>query len=224
MKKRILICDDQPRFITEFKKRYSQDYEIEVVDDVRKVTATLQSRRQLPDLLMLDLYHPLAVDEEFEQRRQVAERELLRLDEQVKKTKEAVELTWAPLGAKVLQDLRKHYGAEELPVIMYSQRGLFLLDEEEVRLIEENDGEWLLKKQFSPLMEKIRMERVMRAARRGRVMRKYQRALSFSWSLTAFLLSLHFLPSAALTWHFLAAVSGGVITHLMVKNRIKCVF
>ena len=219
MKKRILICDDQPRFINEFKKRFGQDYEIEVVDDVRKVMAVLQSRSRLPDLLMLDLYHPLAVDADFEERRQAAERELTRLDEQVKKTKAAVELTWSPLGAKVLRELRKHYGAEELPVIMYSQRGLFVLDEEEVRAIEENEGEWLLKKQFGPLTEKTRMERVMRAARRGRLVKKYRRALSVSWAVTMFMVSLHFLPFTAVGWHLLVGVSGGLLSYLVLKEE-----
>lgn len=219
MKKRILICDDQPRFISEFKKRYSQDYEIEVVDDVRKVMAVLQSSSQWPDLLMLDLYHPLAVDATFEEHRQAAEKELALLDAQIKKTKAAVELTWSPLGAQVLQELRQHYKAEELPVIIYSQSGLFVLDEEGVRTIEENDGEWLLKKQFGPLMEKTRMERVMRIARRGRLVKKYQRALGVSWAVTLFMVSLHFLPFPAVWWHLLLGLGGGLLSYLVVKKE-----
>lgn len=216
MKKRILICDDQARFITEFKKRFSQDYEIEVVDDVRQVMAALQSGSQLPDLLMLDLYHPLVVDAEFEEHRQAAERELARLAEQVKKAKTAVELTWSPLGAQVLQELRQHYGAEELPVMIYSQSGLFVLDEEKVRAIEENDGEWLLKKQFGPLTEKTRMERVMRTARRGRLVKKYQLLVGVSWAVTLFMVSLHFFPFTAVVWHLLVGVGGGLLSYIWI--------
>jgi hypothetical protein len=57
----ILYCDDQERFREEFLARHRDRFEIETTDKIVSVLPDLLSRRQeeLPDLLLLDLYHDI---------------------------------------------------------------------------------------------------------------------------------------------------------------------
>lgn len=222
MKRDVLICDDQQVFIEEFKQRHGQYYEIREVNDVGMLVDRLHDMKHLPDLLLLDLYHPRAQGEDFEQKREVAEQELANLDEQIKITKAAVEAAWNPVGLEILKDIRQDFSAEELPVIIYSQRGLFLLDDEKVRLVDEYDAHWLLKRQFGPITEKTRMDRVMRHEQKTTSLPKvYNRALTISWSITAIVLAVYVLPIDSLMWQIAVGVLGGLATNMVANYYNK---
>jgi CheY-like chemotaxis protein len=182
-RKRVLICDDQERFIEQFKKNHSDYFDITPVRDVRQVIDELHGMKTLPDIVLLDLYHPTNEDEGFEVRRQKAEAELKKLNMQIDNTKRAVDATWQPLGIEILADIRREYTPQSLPVVIYSQRGLFLLDDAQVRSVEEHNGHWLLKNQFCPRTEKMRMDRIMNYAGQARpLLSAYRRALVVSWA------------------------------------------
>ncbi len=91
-KKRVLICDDQDRFIEQFRENHSDYFDIISVHDVRQVIDELHGMKVLPDVLLLDLYHPIHEDADFEARRLKAEEELSKLNEQIDRTKKAVSL------------------------------------------------------------------------------------------------------------------------------------
>jgi CheY-like chemotaxis protein len=187
-KKDILICDDQERFIKTFKQNHSSFYDIEEELDIRKLMDKLGKHK--PDLVLLDLYHPRDDNSDFETRRQAAEIELKKLDEQIKKTKDAVEATWTPLGLDILQDIRKKYNAYELPVIIYTQRGLFLMNDEQVRLVEENKGHWMLKNEYTGRTEKARMDRIIANSEKVKKLRRY--IIMITGAVVGLLISLFF--------------------------------
>lgn len=217
-KKDVLICDDQQVFIEDFKQRHGEYYEIREVNDIRVLVDKLHDIKHLPDLLLLDLYHPGVQGADFEQKRDVAERELTNLDEQIKITKAAVEAAWNPIGLEILKDIRRDFSADELPIIVYSQRGLFLLDDEKVRMVDEYDAHWLLKRQFGPITEKTRMDRVMRHEQRPNSLAKvYNRALTISWSITAIVLAVYVLPIDSLLWQIAVGVLGGFATNIIAN-------
>ena len=152
----------------------------------------------------------------------MAERELANLDEQIKITKAAVEAAWHPVGLEILKDIRQDFSAEELPVIIYSQRGLFLLDDEKVRLVDEYDAHWLLKRQFGPITEKTRMDRVMRDQKTTSSLPKiYNRALTISWSISAIVLAVYVLPIESLLGQIVVGVLGGLATNVVANYYDK---
>lgn len=54
----VLVCDDQEVFIEDFKRRHGQHYRILVENDIGELVDRLHNMKRLPDLLLLDLYHP----------------------------------------------------------------------------------------------------------------------------------------------------------------------
>lgn len=85
----------------------------------------------------------------------------MKLDVQIDITKEAVESAWEPLGLEILEDIRKHFDAKQLPVIIYTQRGFSLLDNNQLEKVEKLEGNWLQKKIAQPNTERIAINRVL---------------------------------------------------------------
>lgn len=220
-RKRVLICDDQDRFIDQFKKNHSEYFDIIAVHDIRQIIDRLHDMKPLPDIVLVDLYHPYNEDDGFQIRRQTAEAELTKLNEQIDITKKAVDATWQPLGLKILGDIRNEYTPQRLPVVIYSQRGLFLLDDEQVRSVEEHNGHWLIKDQFGPRTEKVRMDRIMNYAGQARpLLIAYRRTLAISWAVFIAVLVGMNISGTVITkglGGLVLGVIGGVLTHLLIK-------
>ncbi len=157
--KKILICDDQKRFIDNFKKNHSGYYDI--MDEMETRRLLDKIKKYKPDLLLLDLYYPKDDNDDFEDRRQKAEAELAKLSEQIENTKKAVSATWEPRGIDILKEIRNKYDSKKLPVIIYTQRGLFLLDDKEVRSVTQNKGHWMLKNEYHPHTEQTIMDGII---------------------------------------------------------------
>lgn len=155
----VLICDDQNRFIEDFRNNHKNHYDIREISDIRELIDRLNEKK--PDVVLLDLYHPKDCNSNFEERRLNAEEELKKLDKQIISTKKAVDLVWEPIGLDILKDIRKNSQTTDLPVLIYSQRGLVLLGDDQLQEVEKLKGHWMLKKVYSPNTEKIRIDRVI---------------------------------------------------------------
>lgn len=220
-RKRILICDDQDRFIKKFKENHSDYFDITPVRNICQVIDEIHGMKTLPDIVLLDLYHPINEDDGFEERREKAENELEKLNAQIDNTKHAVDATWRPLGLDILADIRKEYAPQRLPVVIYSQRGLFLLDDEQVRSVEEHNGHWLLKNQFGPRTEKMRIDRIMNYAGQAKpLLTAYRRALVISWAVFLVVAVVCFAPGTVIEktlGGLVLGVAGGVFTHILIR-------
>lgn len=238
MYKNVMICDDQQVFIDKFKEEHKDYYTVEEVNDVRVLTNRLHNMKRLPDVLLLDLYHPQVQGEDFDQKRDEAEKELVKLNEQVKVTKKAVEKVWEPLGLSILKDIRKDFKAEQLPVIIYSQRGLFLLDDEDARRVDECDAHWLLKQQFKPVTEKTRIDRIIRdekiiaafskksndEKRMASLLKRYKLTLIIFCIIAAFTLVFFVLPINSVLCQILISIISSVTAGILIDipyRRIK---
>lgn len=146
---RILYCDDNGSFQQDFVRRHSdQNFEISTISDLGLVTNTLESLRsesKFPDVLLLDLFHP--VDRpDFELRRAAAETQLRVLREEINRTRQAVYEAWSPSAIPILASIRKLFDPVELPVIVYTQFGFLLVQGDDIRRIEEDlEAGWLIK-------------------------------------------------------------------------------
>lgn len=196
---RILFCDDQARFRQGFVDRHSDHYEIIAVADIGGVSQKLTEMRTLPDLLLLDLYHPNMSGEEQPAKTAIAEASLADLDLQIDRTKAAVLDAWSPTGLAMLKLIRRRYPPSALPIALYTQKGLLLLDDAELREALQLNADWLLKKKNpDPAMERIWIERILHHAmadRANAAASKYKWILLFSWVALAVSLAAHFFPT-----------------------------
>jgi CheY-like chemotaxis protein len=209
-RKNILICDDQQRFITKFRENHGAFYDIREETDIRKLMDRIKDSK--PDLILLDLFHPKDDNKDFEERRLNAEKELKCLDIQIQKTKEAVEATWMPMGLEILKDIRENYSTKKLPVIIYSQRGLLLINDDQVRFVEELDGYWMVKNEYSARTEKTRMDRIMAYTGKSKpILQFYRILLIASWSVFVLIASILFF-NLDIIWDLVIGIIGGLIT------------
>lgn len=160
--KRALICDDQDRFLEEFMRRHKDYYDITTTRDSRELLELLTGPNGVPDILILDLYFPVdSTDSGFADKVSAAEMQLAKLDQQISATKKAVLDAWTPHGIELLRSIRERWTAAELPVVIFTQKGLLLLDDAQIRAVEELDGHWLLKGRLARETEAIRLDRIM---------------------------------------------------------------
>lgn len=165
-KLRIRYYEDQEDFSTAFADRHKPHFDVEPRADVTKALGDLLSveRGDLPDLVLLDLYHetdPSLSEEIREQRNAEAETAIAELNEAAERLKQLVDRAWKPVGIDVAVELRRHYPAHVLPIMIYSQKGLFILDDEQMRRVEEADIDWMLKDsiRFSAATEEAQIRR-----------------------------------------------------------------
>lgn len=196
----VVFCDDQDRFRTEFEKNHKDYYDIINVDNTDNLIQVLDNLKKLPDIVLLDLYHPRDHNDDFEERRLKAEAELTKLDEQIEITNQAVLEVWEPHGIEILKSIRLKYPVHKLPVAIYTQKGLILLEDNKLREVEQLGAHWLLKKKLSPNTEKTRIDRIIIRDKQlgistSESTKWYRIALAISWLFVGLLASRLFLDT-----------------------------
>lgn len=160
MKRKILYCEDQENYRQHFENNHKDNFEIELISNLRELLSKLKGMDKLPDLLLLDLYHPRGSRNQ-EKNAETANLKLKELREKTKEVKEYVDKAWAPDALEVLREIRRYYTSQQLPVLIYTQRGLLLLDDLQVREVEKLEAGWLIKdsERITPTTEELRIER-----------------------------------------------------------------
>ena len=211
----IMLCDDQARFRDEFIRNHQAHYNIITLDDSATLIDKIAQLKQLPDIILLDLYHPRDNNPDFEQRRLKAEAELTKLDEQIEATNKAVLDTWEPHGIDVLRAIRQQYPVHKLPVAIYTQKGMILLNDDQLRAVEQFDGHWLLKKKLSARTEKTRIDRLivydksLNKPKSNNML--YRMVLTISWLIISLFVSKLIFDSTGFQ-NILITIIGSIIT------------
>jgi CheY-like chemotaxis protein len=220
-KKVIVYCDDQKRFIDEFIQRHGSYFDILPVADTRDLLKSIEQLKKPPSLVLLDLYHPREDDANYAEKATLAEESLAKLDAQIEETNKAVLNAWEPTGLEILKLIRQKYPQEKLPIAIYTQKGLMLLGDNEMREAELNGADWLIKKKLSARTEEIAINRIiMRTPERitNKSVKNYRWGLAFSWLLIGLLASRLIFNTNQFTDISVAAVIGiltALITYLI---------
>ena len=142
----VLYYDDQKKHREAFMARHGERFNVEPRADISDVLSLLEKRRSLPDLLVLDLYHDIdRSDAAQAQRVAEAEAALEELNGMLWRVKDKVNSAWQPVALDALKRVRERFSARELPIMIYSQRGLFFLDEGQMKQVEDVQAHWMLK-------------------------------------------------------------------------------
>lgn len=143
----IFYVDDQEGYRIRFKDRHRDKFEITDFEEPAKLLEALKETRQLPDLVLLDLYYPPkdCTKEAQQEKVRHARAQLNEFNKSIAALKKAVDDAWEPEGLFWLGEIRKKFPRQKLPVLVYTQRGLLLLEDKQLSEIEDNGADWLLK-------------------------------------------------------------------------------
>lgn len=145
-KYKVYYWDDEEIFLNRFEKRHSKDYEIDSFTNFSDLTKRLATTTEPPDIILLDLYQSKDMEEAgFEVKNAQAEEALKNLSSVLDDVKVKVEAVREPIGIEVLKTIRKIKESASIPVVIYTRRGLLILEDESIRDVADNNGKWLLK-------------------------------------------------------------------------------
>jgi len=167
----ILYCDDQAAYRERFLTRHAEHFDIDLADDISGVVDNLEEREELPDLLVLDLYHDMdRSDPDHDRRVAEAKAALDGLNEKLREVRSKVDSAWQPDALETLKQVRERFSPRALPVLVYSQRGLFFLEESQMKEVEDAQAHWMLKDK-SAHYEAARMRRMVKQPPQRRLAR-----------------------------------------------------
>lgn len=159
-KRKILFVDDNPIFQDLFIHRHGNVYDVECITDHGDVIPKLQQMKvegKFPDLLLSDLYYPRGRSKKALDLIDIADRKLQEFHDFESNLKKLVRQTYEPIGARVIKEIREIYTQKQLPILIYTQTGLLLLDDEMIQKLEALDAGWLLKDRYSTQTEQIKI-------------------------------------------------------------------
>ena len=164
-KRKVWYWDDKPDALASFVKRHKDIFDIKCFNDVVEFLDSIRHIKptspEFPDVALVDLYalrSSTSIDKgEIEEACKKMEL-LLQLERNLK---DYVDDAWESSGVEVVRWVRESYSFEELPISLYTQRGLVLLEDDLIMELEMFGTSWLLKNQFSPETERIMLNRQM---------------------------------------------------------------
>jgi hypothetical protein len=144
----IFFCDDKPKWTDKFKARHGDSFDIKTTNDSNKFESELEElvrRGLVPDIILIDLYHPKEHKNEEEQKRKVeaGDRAIIELEATIKDKKGPITDAWQPLGYLLLEQARKL--CPRTPIAIYTEQGLTLAENNELDRVSRANGEWFLK-------------------------------------------------------------------------------
>ncbi|MDR2861939.1 MAG: hypothetical protein LBV07_05270, partial [Syntrophobacterales bacterium] len=184
----ILYCDDDPEEIKKFKTNHGNRFEIETLTgwhDFELKLEELIAQGKIPDIILIDLFHPKHDDESIQVQRNIEAKEALdQLKENIAQTKKIVESAWLPHGLEMLEQAgttlkraREQYHNRDIPVpveleipipiAIYTKQGISLVDDRELEYVATHKGKWILKGR-SLSYESVRLMRMWKHLKESR--------------------------------------------------------
>jgi len=153
---RVLIIDDNPKYIEAFVERQHEHYEIVAIEnesEVLRTLSTLEADDAFPDVFVVDMYYPRGSDAASLERIDIANQKLREFAEVEHRLRASIRESFEPLGLNALKQIRKVFSAEEVSVLVYAQSGMLLLSDQSIQDIERLGATWLLKDRYDARTE-----------------------------------------------------------------------
>lgn len=164
MKKlKVLYCDDQRKFIDKFIERHGNNFDIQTISNIGDVYHTLRELKQLPDILLLDLYHPRESPNQKELEA-TANEHLEMFKNNMVDVANYINAAYHPVGIDVAREIREHYPASKLPILIYTQFGFLFLNDDKMRDIYQLHADFLAKdnERILPVTEEIQIRHAIK--------------------------------------------------------------
>lgn len=149
---KILYADEEDSYLDALRQRYGKE-NVQYVNDLGQLGNYLDSVRgttEEPDILLLDIYwpHKDADHPEVQRVREKTERLKEEVIHRIKDMSAVYQMEFSPRGIKALAEIRKKYLGTELPIVLYTSKGHFLLsdpDQDWLTGAVEHGAAWLCK-------------------------------------------------------------------------------
>jgi hypothetical protein len=153
----VLIVDDNPKYIAQFRERQQDYFAIESIMSEAEVMPTLarmDAEGRFPDYFLVDMYYPTGPNESPELI-DAANKRLREFAELEATTQHIVQQSFEPLGLRLIRKIRDILTPAQLPILMYSVSGLVSVGDHGFREIERLGGTWLLKDRYDAQTEEV---------------------------------------------------------------------
>lgn len=153
---RALIIDDNPGYIKMFIERQRGHYDIEAISSEDVVMSTLsrmESRNELPDIFLVDMYYP--TEDEDLGLIDIANTKLREFAQLENETQKLMSEAFSPIGLSILRQVRRIIPASKLPMAMYTTSGLVTIGDRDFREVQRLECGWLLKDRYDERTEEV---------------------------------------------------------------------
>lgn len=162
-RKKLWYYDDNPERLQVFIDRHGSEFEITAFNNpIEMIEAACVAcpGENWPDVVLVDMYAPID-SRETAAAHIDADRMLLDFMKLERELKVYVDAAWRPNGADVVSIVRRTYTADELPIAIYTQRGLVLLKDTIISNLEWLGVQWVIKDRFSAETERLMFNNII---------------------------------------------------------------
>ncbi len=191
----ILLLDDKKTWRDNFEQHHRNDYDITQAATGREYDVQLErmlAEKHPPDLILIDMYHPKYPDDEVRQEAAniKGEAAIQALDDAIQSARGPILDAWDPYGIKILERTRTLIDAKgyrNIPLVLYTQQGHIIANNDELKRVSELRGEWLIKNKANAEYESYRINEMIGI--REQKKQNYRRAYrNVSWALASLLI------------------------------------
>lgn len=162
----LLLCEDQEEYADELRDDLDDYFKIDICSNLEGLVPRLeelQSKNQMPNILLLDLY--------WKKHKQISDEERSKISklvddfrQYINDFKNNVSDVLAPHGLMYLSLIREKFSAATLPIMMYTRAGPFTLDGFQIEQIYENNANFLIK-YYDPALKNYLIRRFIERER-----------------------------------------------------------
>ena len=191
----ILFLDDKREWREHFEQQHGDEYDVTLVSSGREFDLRLErmvAEGHPPDVVLIDLYHPKYPDEPERQAEltKAGDAAIQDLETAIQKARGPILAAWDPYGVEILDRARKFLDAKghgDIPLAIYTQQGLTIANNEELKRVSQLRGEWLIKNKSNADYESHRLNEMiaLRERKKDNYRRVYQNT---SWMVAALLM------------------------------------
>lgn len=143
----VLYIDDKRRWLNEFETNHSSDYHLVLVQEAKDFEPTLKkmiASGHEPDIILIDLFLPKHNDKALRDKFEIPGNDAIdKLEATIQEVRVPIFEAWEPYGVDMLRNARKLL--KDAPIIIYTQQGVSVVKDDQLREVSELHGEWLLK-------------------------------------------------------------------------------
>ena len=144
----VLFCDDEAEQRTKFMQKHANSaFHVTTEGEIESLPRKLASLHRLPDLVVLDLFHPIDSSDPAELAREnakIAER-VAEINTAMDRLCREGDYFFKPKAISVLREIRSMPRLADLPVLLYTRYGVSTVNEEEMKEAIELCADWMLK-------------------------------------------------------------------------------
>lgn len=189
----IFYCDDKEKWLNTFCDRHKDEYNIITTLTVAGFKTKLHElveENNIPDIILIDLYHPKFADpNEQEKRNEIGQEAIDKLESTKSEVRIPIQATWSAEGFEMLRFARETLSdahIEGTPIAIYTEQGLALATNTELETVAKLDGKWIIKG-GSNSYETLRLKEFLNEGRRKRTYEKVYTRLSMFIALLFFI-------------------------------------